>query len=67
MQEKEKLLRIIDKIHTTEMGIGRMKRNLKIDTDDVVAYCKEKISDRNCNIYKKGKIGIAKSTILSLR
>lgn len=55
MQDKEFLLQNIDKIHTTEMGIDRMKRNLKIDTEDVVAYCKEKISDRNCNIYKKGK------------
>ena len=30
------------KIHTTEMGIDRIKRNLKIDTADVVEYCKNK-------------------------
>lgn len=31
----------IDKIHTTPMGIGRIKRNLKLDLDDglVVDYC----------------------------
>ena len=45
----------IDKIHTTEMGIDRIKRNLKIDTADVVEYCKNKVLDKNCNIYKQGK------------
>ena len=49
------LLENIDKIHTTEMGIDRIKRNLKIDTADVVEYCKNKVLDKNCNIYKQGK------------
>lgn len=53
--EDKILLNNIDKIHTTEMGIGRIKRNLKIDTADVVEYCKNKVLDRNCNIYKQGK------------
>ena len=48
------LLLNIDKIHTTNMGIDRIKRNLCIDTD-VVEYCKNKIKDKNCNIYKQGK------------
>lgn len=42
----------IDKIHTTEMGVDRIRRNLKIDTVDVVGYCKNKVLDKNCNIYK---------------
>ena len=45
----------IDKIHTTEMGVDRIRRNLKIDTVDVVEYCKNKVLDKNCNIYKQGK------------
>ena len=45
----------IDKIHTTEMGAERIKRNLGYSNIDVVAYCKKKILDRNCNIYKRGK------------
>ena len=40
---------------STEMGIDRIKRNLKIDTADVVEYCKNKVLDKNCNIYKQGK------------
>lgn len=53
--DKKILLDNIDKIHTTEMGMDRIKKNLKIDTLDAVEYCKNKILDRNCNIYKLGK------------
>ena len=48
------LLNNLDKIHTTEMGINRIKKNLNID-EDVVEYCKRKILEKNCNIIKKGK------------
>ena len=49
------LLKNIDKIHTTEMGINRIKKNLKIDSYDVVDYCKQLIMDNNSYIYKEGK------------
>ena len=52
---KETLISNIDKIHTTKMGIERIKRNLKITTNDVAKYCKKKILNKNCNIYKQGK------------
>lgn len=55
MENKKILFDHMDQIHTTEMGAERIKRNLKIDTADVVEYCKNKISEENCNIYKKGK------------
>ena len=55
MESNEILLSNIDKLHTTEIGIDRIKRNLKINTENVVKYCKEKILDNNCNIYKQGK------------
>lgn len=45
----------IDKIHTTEMGVNRIKKNLQINTDDVVKYCKDLIMNKNCHIYRKGK------------
>ena len=48
------LLLNIDKIHTTLMGIDRIKRNLKLDNIDVVEYLKNKIMNSS-NIYKKGK------------
>lgn len=52
---KDILLSNTDKIHTTEMGIDRIKKNLKLDTNDVVEFCKNKILDKNCKIYKQGK------------
>ena len=52
---KEILLSNIDKVHTTEMGINRIKRNLELNINDVTKYCKNKILDKNCNVYKKGK------------
>ncbi len=55
MEDKQILLTHIDKVHTTNMGIGRIKKNLKLDVDDVVQYCKNKVLDKNCNIYKQGK------------
>lgn len=53
--DKEVLLSNIDKVHTTEMGVDRIKKNLKLDNNDVVEYCKNKVLDKNCNIYKQGK------------
>lgn len=52
---KEELLLNIDNVHTTEMGIDRIKKNLKLDIVNVVEYCKNKVLDKNCNIYKQGK------------
>ena len=51
----EELIQNIDKVHTTEMGIERIKKNLKLDTNNVVEFCKNKILDNKCSIYKKGK------------
>lgn len=53
--DKEVLLSNVDKVHTTELGVLRIKQNLKLETDDVVLYCKNKVLDKNCNIYKQGK------------
>lgn len=39
---KEILLSNIDKVHTTELGVNRIKKNLKLDINDVVEYCKSK-------------------------
>lgn len=59
-QEKEtdsglELLNHIDKLHSTELGIARIKKNLSLDTDDVVAWCKDKISSAHAIIERRGK------------
>ena len=48
------LLDNIDKIHTTKLGMERIKNNLKVDTA-VIEYCKKIIKDERCSIYKNGK------------
>ena len=45
----------IEKVHTTEMGVGRIRRNLCLDNVDVVEWCKTKILDRNADITRQGK------------
>jgi hypothetical protein len=54
MENKNELINNIEKLHTTEMGIERIKKNLELDTKDVVKWCKDKIV-KSDNIYKKGK------------
>ena len=48
------LLSNLDKIHTTELGELRLKRNLKLETDDVVKWCIRKIKHAD-KITRKGK------------
>ena len=43
MNADDELLKNLDKLHTTELGVERIKRNLFLDTDDVVVWCKAKI------------------------
>lgn len=49
------LLRNLDKLHTTELGAERIKRNLLLDTDDAVGWCKTKITSANAIITRNGK------------
>lgn len=55
MNADNELLSNLDKLHTTELGVIRIKRNLSLDTDDVVAWCKTKINSANAVITRNGK------------
>jgi len=37
------------------MGINRIKKNLKLDTYNVIDFCKSKVLDNDCTILKQGK------------
>lgn len=52
---KKEILLNIEKLHTTKLGMERIKKNLKLDNVDTVLYCKTKILDKKCQIFKKGK------------
>ncbi len=49
------LIRNIVKVHTTEMGVDRIRRNLELGDIDVVAWCRERIVDPNSIKEKQGK------------
>ena len=51
----EILLKNLNKIHTTPIGVDRIKRNLHLSDIDVVDYCKKLISSPESNIYRQGK------------
>ncbi len=53
--KNNELLTNLNKLHTTELGVERIKRNLSLDTDDVVKWCKTKTSSTNVVITAKGK------------
>lgn len=49
------LIENIYKLHTTEMGMERIRKNLQIETDDVVGWCKERIMSKSAAIERIGK------------
>lgn len=55
MNTDNELRKNLDKLHTTELGVERVKRNLSLDTDDVVSWCKTKIDSANAVITRNGK------------
>lgn len=53
--EKNELLLKLDKLHTTQLGIVRIKKNLALDADDAVRWCREKIQNPDAVICRRGK------------
>ncbi len=55
MNMDNELLNNLNQLHTTELGVVRIKRNLSLDTDNVIEWCKTKINSANAVITRKGK------------
>jgi hypothetical protein len=53
--DNAELLTHLDKIHTTPLGKERVRKNLCLNADDVVAWCVQVIVDKDSNISRKGK------------
>lgn len=53
--EEEILISHLDMLHTTTLGVERIKRNLCLDVNDVVLWCKQKIKNPNSCIIRKAK------------
>ena len=54
---KNELSENIEKLHTTPMGVDRIRRNLELSDDvkDVVTFCRQKILDDKAVITRQGK------------
>lgn len=52
---ENELLENLGRLHTTELGVIRIKKNLSLNVENVIEWCKEKISLSNAEITRKGK------------
>jgi hypothetical protein len=55
MNNREVLLSNMNKVHTTEMGIDRIKRNLGLEAEDIICWCQKLIQKEKSIIIRKGK------------
>lgn len=56
MRSDDILIKNANKIHTTELGAARIRKNLNLKCDDVTKWCKDKINTSSeRNIYRQGK------------
>jgi hypothetical protein len=55
MCDKKELTDNADKLHTTEAGVVRIRKNTGITDADIVEYCRKLVLRPDCGIYRKGK------------
>lgn len=51
----QELLQNTEQIHTTELGAMRIQRNLSLDAEDVVEWCRKRILSEEAVITREGK------------
>ena len=51
----KELIDNIDRVHTTEMGEDRIRRNLGLGGTDAAVWCRERILDGNSVMERRGK------------
>lgn len=61
MTAKNDLLSQIENLHITEQGSERIRKNLSLDTTDVMSWCKSRISNSNGAVSRIGKNWYAES------
>lgn len=45
----------IDRLHTTALGLERIRKNLRLDTADVISWCKAQVLAPDSQIVRRGK------------
>ena len=64
MEEKQILLKSIDKLHTTEMGINRIKKNRKRMQPILLSIAEIRFWIKTATLTDREKTGIVKLTML---
>ena len=52
---EDELLMNIEKLHTTELGAQRIRKNINLFEGDVIEWCKKQISREEAIITRQGK------------
>ena len=55
MEQENLLLQNLDQLHTTVMGVERIRRNLQINEEDVVVWCRKLIASPQAVIQRRGE------------
>lgn len=55
MEKVNELLNHLDRLHTTELGVERIQRNLSLNAEDVLVWCKERIQSPEATFTRRGK------------
>ncbi len=55
MDSKTTLFPFINRIHSTPMGIERIKKNMNLKTNDVISYVKDLLKKDECQVIRRGK------------
>ncbi len=45
----------LEKLHTTKLGVERIKRNLQLEADSIVSWCRDQILKKDARIERRGK------------
>lgn len=55
MNAENELLKNLDRLRTTQLGAVRIRKNMSLNADDVVDWCKTIIRSANATFTRKGK------------
>lgn len=54
-EDANELITNIDKIHTTELGLLRIQKNLELNNVNVLTFCKDIVRNKKSIITSRGK------------
>ena len=54
-EDASELITNIDKIHTTELGLLRIQKNLELNNINVLTFCKDIVRNKKSIITSRGK------------